>query len=210
MNNRTGHGAARETPVWAGPMDNAGMAIPINSDVIHTPPLASATVMVVRDGPAGLEVLLVRRHGNSGVLGGVHVFPGGKLDAADRQVDPAALDRTAAELLSALAEPGLDPDTAVGLHLAALRETFEECRLLLGLNESLSAGCDGARLAAQVREHTLTGLDGAHGIDALAVDAGVTHLGAATVASGLVAVCGGAGGGRGFVRGLRHRPVCLY
>ena len=37
-----------------------------------------------------LEVLLVRRHGNSGVLGGVHVFPGGKLDAADRLVDPAA------------------------------------------------------------------------------------------------------------------------
>ena len=88
------------------------MAIPINSDVIHTPPLTSATVMVVRDGPSGLEVLLVRRHGNSGVLGGVHVFPGGKLDAADRQVDPAALDRTAAELLSALAEPGLDQDTA--------------------------------------------------------------------------------------------------
>jgi 8-oxo-dGTP pyrophosphatase MutT (NUDIX family) len=152
------------------------MAIPINSDVIHTPPLASATVMVLRDGPAGLEVLLVRRHGNSGVLGGVHVFPGGKLDAADRQVDPAALDRSAAELLSALAEPGLDPDTAVGLHLAALRETFEECSLLLGLNGSLAAGSDGARLAAQVREHTLSGLGFAEALQRLGQPLAVSSL----------------------------------
>jgi 8-oxo-dGTP pyrophosphatase MutT (NUDIX family) len=108
------------------------MAIPINSDVVHTPPLAAATVMVVRDGPQGVEVLMVRRHGNSGVLGGVHVFPGGKLDAADAQVDAAMLDRPAADCLHALAEPALDPATAVSLHVAAVRETFEECGLLLG------------------------------------------------------------------------------
>jgi len=88
--------------------------------------------MVVRDGHGGLEVLLVRRHGNSGVLGGVHVFPGGKLDPADRAVDLAWLDRSPAECLQVLAEPGLDADTAVGLHMAALRETFEECGLLIG------------------------------------------------------------------------------
>jgi 8-oxo-dGTP pyrophosphatase MutT (NUDIX family) len=70
------------------------MVIPIHSDVVLTPPLPAATVMVVRDGPRGLEVLLVRRHGNSGVLGGVHVFPGGKLDAADQAVDLALLDRS--------------------------------------------------------------------------------------------------------------------
>jgi len=152
------------------------MAIPINSDVIHTPPLASATVMVLRDGPRGLEVLLVRRHGNSGVLGGVHVFPGGKLDAADRQVDPAALDRTAAELLSALDEPGLDQDTAVGLHLAALRETFEECRLLLGLNGLPAARCDVTRVAAQVREHTLNGLGFAQAMQRLGQPLAVSSL----------------------------------
>jgi len=153
------------------------MAIPINSDVIHTPPLASATVMVVRDGPAGLEVLLVRRHGNSGVLGGVHVFPGGKLDAADRQVDPAALDRSATELLSALAEPGLDQATAVGLHLAALRETFEECSLLLGLNEPLASEAGAAaRVVAQVREHTLTGLGFAAAMQRLGQPLAVSSL----------------------------------
>lgn len=108
------------------------MPIAINSDEVLTPPVPSATVMVVRDGPTGLEVLLVRRHGNSGVLGGVHVFPGGKLDAADRRVAPEALDRPVAACLDGLGEPGLDAGTALGLHVAALRETFEECGLLLG------------------------------------------------------------------------------
>lgn len=131
--------------------DNGGMPIAINSDEVLTPPVAAATVMVVRDGPAGLEVLLVRRHGNSGVLGGVHVFPGGKLDAADRQADPAVLDRPVAACLSGLCEPGLDLDTALGLHVAALRETFEECGLLLGQ-------VNGARHVQPLREQTAAGL----------------------------------------------------
>jgi len=126
------------------------MAIPINSDIVHTPPVPAATVMVVRDGDKGLEVLLVRRHANSGVLGGVHVFPGGKLDAADRQVPPGALDRPAADCLQALGEPDLDLDTAVGLHVAALRETFEECGLLLGQAASTD-------VVMRLRAHTLAG-----------------------------------------------------
>jgi 8-oxo-dGTP pyrophosphatase MutT (NUDIX family) len=106
--------------------------------------------MVLRDAPAGagLEVLLVRRHGNSGVLGGVHVFPGGKLDAADRSA--CGLDLTPANCLQALGETDLDPDTATGLHVAALRETFEECGLLLGL-----AGLPAD--IRRVRERTLGG-----------------------------------------------------
>ena len=63
---------------------------------------------------------------------------------------------------------------------------------------------------ALVFEHPFACLEGENGIDALAVDAGVTHLGATALTRGRVAVRGGAGGGRGFVRGLRHRPVCLY
>lgn len=107
------------------------MALEINSDEVLAAPLASATVMVLRDSPLGPEVLMMRRHGNSAVLGGAHVFPGGKLDPQDLQADPALLDRTPARLREALGEPGLDEGLAVGLHLAALRETLEECGLLL-------------------------------------------------------------------------------
>lgn len=107
------------------------MAIHLNSDLVLTPPVDAATVMVVRDGAQGLEVLLVRRHGNSGVLGGVHVFPGGKLDTADCAALPDWLDRSPEAYAEVLAEPGLDPAVAVGLHVAALRETREECGLQL-------------------------------------------------------------------------------
>lgn len=145
------------------------MAIPINSDVVHTPPVPSATVMVLRDGPTGLEVLLVRRHGNSGVLGGVHVFPGGKLDAADRQVSPAALDRPVADCLQGLGEPDLDAGTAVGLHVAALRETFEECGLLLGLDAPIDA-------VPRLREHTQAGAAFADAVQALGLPVPVSSL----------------------------------
>ncbi len=107
------------------------MVIEVNSDEIHTAPLASATVMVLRDSPQGPEVLMMRRHGNSSVLGGAHVFPGGKLDPQDCQVNASRLDQPAQRLQHALGQPGLDPLTAAGLHVAALRETFEECGLLL-------------------------------------------------------------------------------
>ncbi|WP_413913906.1 hypothetical protein [Candidatus Skiveiella danica] len=108
------------------------MVIEINSDEVLTAPVASATVMVLRDSPNGPEVLMMRRHGNSSVLGGAHVFPGGKLDPQDLQVDPALLDQPPARLRDALGEPDLDEPLAAGLHLAALRETLEECGLLLG------------------------------------------------------------------------------
>ena len=44
------------------------------------PPHDAASVVLLRDGPSGLEVFLVQRHGASKVLGGAHVFPGGKVD----------------------------------------------------------------------------------------------------------------------------------
>jgi 8-oxo-dGTP pyrophosphatase MutT (NUDIX family) len=111
------------------------MPIEINSEVVTAPPLPSATVMVLRDGHEGPEVLMLRRHSQSAVLGGAHVFPGGKLDPQDFKLDPAWLDQPAGELQATLAEPNLDTATASALYLAALRETFEECGLLLGAAE---------------------------------------------------------------------------
>src|SRR5437764_1116697 len=46
-------------------------------------PIPSATILMLRDGPGGIEVFLVERHGLSEVHGGAYVFPGGKLDAHD-------------------------------------------------------------------------------------------------------------------------------
>ena len=107
------------------------MAIEIHYDAVDSAPIDSATVMVLRDGAGELEVLMVRRHGDSGVLGGVHVFPGGKLDPQDSHAALPGLDHDADWFAQALGEPGLPPAVARGLFAAALRETREECALAL-------------------------------------------------------------------------------
>ena len=67
----------------------------LNTTILTAPPLDAATVVMLRDGPGGLQVLLMRRHQASNVLGGVYVFPGGKLDPEDQ--DPLWQQRLSQE-----------------------------------------------------------------------------------------------------------------
>jgi len=124
------------------------MALSFIAEEITTPPLPSATVMVVRDGAAGLEVLMVRRHDNAGVLGGAHVFPGGKLDPTDAVDDAGALDLAPEDCARRLSEPGLSAAEAVALHVAALRETWEEVGLFIGHGPAAEA--EHQMLAARI------------------------------------------------------------
>jgi 8-oxo-dGTP pyrophosphatase MutT (NUDIX family) len=59
-------------------------------------------------------------------------YGGGKVDADDaRYHDGMHLEQGPAQLQQALNEPELDAPSAVGLYVAAIRETFEECGVLL-------------------------------------------------------------------------------
>jgi len=111
----------------------------LNSEVVTAPPRAAATVVMLRDTPDGLEVFLLKRHGNSDVLGGAYVFPGGKVDAADAGL-AAHLNQSPAELHAALGEAELDLPTATSFYAAALREAFEESGVLF------ATGADTAQL----------------------------------------------------------------
>jgi 8-oxo-dGTP pyrophosphatase MutT (NUDIX family) len=113
----------------------------LNSEIITTPPRASATVVLLRDEPQkGLQVFLLRRHKASAVLGGAYVFPGGKLDDADCSPDMQAyLDASADELHRALGEPEISPYEAAGLYVAAVREVLEECGVLLACLSDIKA-----------------------------------------------------------------------
>jgi 8-oxo-dGTP pyrophosphatase MutT (NUDIX family) len=101
----------------------------LNHDVVTEAPRASATVVLLRDDRGqGLEVLLLRRHTASAVLGGAYVFPGGKLDEADcAEAATAPLADEQTRLQAALAEPDLARPQALGLFVAAARELEEEC-----------------------------------------------------------------------------------
>lgn len=78
----------------------------------------AATVLVLRPGPAGREVLLLKRSGRSGFFPDAWVFPGGRVEPADRALPTVG------------AVVGLEdePQWAV----AAVRETFEEAGIWLG------------------------------------------------------------------------------
>ena len=101
----------------------------LNSEFVTAPPRAAATVVMLRDTPEGLEVFLLKRHGNSDVLGGAYVFPGGKVDPADAHM-AGHLDQAPTDLHAALGEAELDLPAAMGLYVAALREAFEESGVL--------------------------------------------------------------------------------
>jgi 8-oxo-dGTP pyrophosphatase MutT (NUDIX family) len=54
-----------------------------------TPPRLAASVMVLRGGGEQLEVLLVQRNPEARFMGGAWVFPGGAVDLADGNGEPA-------------------------------------------------------------------------------------------------------------------------
>ena len=88
----------------------------------------AATVLVLRDSAAGPEVFMVRRHEGTAFMGGAHVFPGGRVDAADSDGDDSWCDGIAHGVKQL---DGLTPAEAVAYHVAAARELFEEAGVLL-------------------------------------------------------------------------------
>lgn len=78
----------------------------INTTEAVVTPRAAATVIVLRGGADGLEVLLVQRTPNARFMGGVWVFPGGAVEAGEDDLAAARreLAEEAAVVLSAADE----------------------------------------------------------------------------------------------------------
>jgi 8-oxo-dGTP pyrophosphatase MutT (NUDIX family) len=95
-------------------------------------PRDAATIMLIdRAGPQP-KVLFGRRHAGHKFMPGKFVFPGGRIEAQDRNMEAATElhPDTQAKLLERVAEPS--PELARGFALAAVREMAEETGLLLG------------------------------------------------------------------------------
>ena len=114
---------------------------------------AASTVVLMRDAPAGLQVFLMKRHSRSDVLGGVYVFPGGKVDAVDAALDMGLhLDQPLPALHAGLNETDICERTAGSLYVAALRELFEEAGVLLAQGDGVPDAAACAQAVALLRE----------------------------------------------------------
>ncbi|HEV3227567.1 MAG TPA: hypothetical protein VGZ52_12055 [Acidimicrobiales bacterium] len=85
-----------------------------------------ATVALLRDSERGLEVYMLKRSSAAVFSPRAHVFPGGRVDDADR-------DATACEWCAPLSAAS---DVPGAFYVAALREAFEEAGLLLAYDRS--------------------------------------------------------------------------
>jgi 8-oxo-dGTP pyrophosphatase MutT (NUDIX family) len=103
----------------------------------------AASIVLVRDAEAGLEVYMLERHQGQGVaFAGALVFPGGKVDTAD--ADPR---------WGSLA-PGVPSEPERRFWIAAVRETFEESGLLLARRDGADTFVDAPtahRIVAEAR-----------------------------------------------------------
>ncbi|WP_157110365.1 NUDIX hydrolase [Nocardia anaemiae] len=84
--------------------------------------------MLVRDGATGPEVFLQRRVGAMAFAAGMTVFPGGGVDPSDGTAD---IEWAGPEPAWWAAKFGTTEPRAKALVAAAVRETFEECGVLL-------------------------------------------------------------------------------
>lgn len=113
--------------------------------------IEAASVLLLRDGPDGLETFTVLRHTRSAAFAGMLVFPGGQVDPQDATPE---IQACCADLVPAEAERRLAPlrpaERAMAQHLAAVRELFEEAGVLLARRGA--AWVDTSRRAEQVAQ----------------------------------------------------------
>jgi len=98
-------------------------------------PVEAATVILLRSAatPGGFECFMVRRPARSDFAADVFVFPGGRVEDADRASMGAPGGPAAATVLRGLVQPW---SLYLEFRIAAIREAFEEAGVLLASDQS--------------------------------------------------------------------------
>jgi 8-oxo-dGTP pyrophosphatase MutT (NUDIX family) len=111
---------------------------------VMRPKDAATLIILDRSGPEP-KVLLGRRHEGHAFMPGRFVFPGGRVEAADARMPSASeLDpKAVAKLMQ-----GASARKARALALAAIRETFEETGLMLGVKRDPPPAAPGGLWSA--------------------------------------------------------------
>jgi glyoxylase-like metal-dependent hydrolase (beta-lactamase superfamily II)/8-oxo-dGTP pyrophosphatase MutT (NUDIX family) len=111
-----------------------------------TEPRPAATVVLLRRGPDGLEVLLTHRPPTMAFAPGAHVFPGGRVDPADSDRGLQARSVISGPDAAAALGGDLSGTDALAAYIAAIREAFEEVGVLLA-----DVGAEGDLVEARRR-----------------------------------------------------------
>jgi len=98
-------------------------------------PRDAATLIIVDRSDGEAKVLMGKRHQGHKFMPGKYVFPGGRVEPEDRRMSAAgALDPDVeAKLIARVPRPS--PGFARAIALAAIRETFEETGLAIGVGD---------------------------------------------------------------------------
>jgi 8-oxo-dGTP pyrophosphatase MutT (NUDIX family) len=104
----------------------------------------ASTMLLLRESADGMEIFMVVRHHEIDFASGALVFPGGSVDPGDHAIaaDPALF----------VGGAGLDAAT-LALRIAAVRETYEECGILLARPRGSDVLVGAERLTAIDRTH---------------------------------------------------------
>ncbi len=131
-------------------------------DKVPAEPRHASTVVLLRQGEGGPEAYLLRRVKGMAFAGGMHVFPGGSVDPADEDAQIGWAGPPAAQWGTWF---GASERLARALVCAAVRETFEECGVLLAgesadhlLEDVSSDEWEAEREALEAREQSLSEL----------------------------------------------------
>jgi glyoxylase-like metal-dependent hydrolase (beta-lactamase superfamily II)/8-oxo-dGTP pyrophosphatase MutT (NUDIX family) len=111
--------------------------------------IPAASLVLLRTGPPGLEVLMLKRSPKASAFAGRYVFPGGVLDASDSDAQTMRRLRGLTPQQAAT-RLQLAPDEFAAAHfMAAVRECFEEAGIVLAVDEQRRAPSEECLLRLQ-------------------------------------------------------------
>ncbi len=125
-------------------------------------PRDSATLILIDQSERVPKVLLGRRHERHRFMPGKFVFPGGRIEPADRLMTALAPlhERDIARLMQRVQQASRTK--AAGFALAAVRETYEETGLMLGVRTAAPANAPPGAWEAFAKAGILPDLSAVH------------------------------------------------
>jgi 8-oxo-dGTP pyrophosphatase MutT (NUDIX family) len=131
-------------------VDRPGPGEELNDTDAATVPRQAASVIVLRGGADGLELLLVKRNPEARFMGGAWVFPGGAVDAHEGEGDEAHRVCAVRELDEEAGIGGVDPTALVKysrwITPAEVKIRFDTHFFLAPLPDGAQPRVDGAEV----------------------------------------------------------------